>query len=61
MLPETTTYCVLLLPHREVAARGLTLNDADAWVHTYNSATGAQPYRAVIAEEQRTMLKRPAA
>jgi hypothetical protein len=61
MLKEMATYSVLLLPHREVAASGLTLAQADAWVRTYNGAMGGQPFRAVIAEEQKNRPKRSAA
>ena len=44
-------YSVLLLPRRELVARGLTLRDASAWMRTYNEALQGSPYQAVIAEE----------
>jgi hypothetical protein len=53
MLPEMTTYSVLLLPRREVAARRLSLREADAWIRTYNDVMEGKPATAVIAEEKR--------
>jgi hypothetical protein len=51
MLKECATYSVLLLPRRELAARGLSLREADAWIRTYNGVMEGKPAVAVIAEE----------
>ncbi len=49
-----TTYQVILLPRREVVARGCTLSEANAWMQAYNYAMDGGPPTAVIAEEKAT-------
>lgn len=45
------TYQVILLPQREVAARGCSLAEANAWMQAYNHVLNGGPPVAVIAEE----------
>lgn len=45
------TYQVILLPKKEVAARGCTLAEANAWMQAYNQVLDGGPPVAVIAEE----------
>ncbi len=62
--PLPALYSVLLLPRRELVARGLTLRDASAWMRTYNEVLNGGPNQAVIAEEfasQPQSASRPAA
>ena len=46
-----STYQVILLPRREVVARGCSLAEANAWMQAYNLAMDNGPPTAVIAEE----------
>jgi len=46
-----STYQVILLPRKEVVARGCTLAEANAWMQAYNYAMDGGPPTAVIAEE----------
>ena len=55
-MPQTT-YQVLLLPRREVVARGCTLTEANAWMQAYNYAMDGGPPTAVIAEESQSGKK----
>lgn len=47
------TYCVLLLPRREVAARHLSHGEALAWMRGYNEtvSNSREQREAVVAEE----------
>jgi hypothetical protein len=45
------TYRVVLLPRQEVAAVGLSLREAQAWVRAYNEIMRDPRRQAVIAEE----------
>jgi hypothetical protein len=45
------TYQVVVLPQGEVAARGCSLTEAEAWIRTYNEIMQPGPQQAVIAEE----------
>lgn len=45
------TYRVVLLPKQEVAAAGLSLREAQAWVNAYNQVMRDARRQAVIAEE----------
>lgn len=45
------TYRILILPPGRVAATGLALNEAAAWIATYNAIMEDQPLRAVVDEE----------
>lgn len=45
------TYRVVLLPKQEVAARGLSLREAQVWVSAYNGIMRDFRRQAVIAEE----------
>lgn len=45
------TYRVVLLPKQEVAARGLSLREAQVWVSAYNGIMRDLRRQAVIAEE----------
>jgi hypothetical protein len=45
------TYRVVLLPRQEVAATGLSLREAQAWVRAYNEIMRDPRRQAVIAEE----------
>lgn len=45
------TYRILILPPGRVAATGLALNEAAAWISTYNAIMEDQPLRAVVDEE----------
>lgn len=45
------TYRILILPPGRVAATGLALNEAAAWITTYNAIMEDQPLRAVVDEE----------
>jgi hypothetical protein len=45
------TYQVVVLPQGEVAARGCSLREAEAWIRTYNEIMQPGPHQAVIAEE----------
>jgi hypothetical protein len=51
MLQETATYSVVLLPGREVAARHLSLHEAEAWIRTYNGILHGKPFTATVVEE----------
>jgi len=45
------TYQVILLPKQEIAARGCTLAEANAWMQAYNQVLDGGLPVAVIAEE----------
>jgi hypothetical protein len=45
------TYRVLILPKRTVAATGLSLSEAAAWIQGYNAIFEGLPSRAVVDEE----------
>lgn len=45
------TYKVVLMPSMEVAAKGLSLREAQAWVQAYNQIMQSPQRQAVIAEE----------
>jgi hypothetical protein len=47
----TQTYRVVLLPSLEIAASGLSLREAQAWVKAYNQIMQSPVRQAVIAEE----------
>lgn len=55
MSHEPVSYSVLLLPRREVAARHLTLREAEAWIRTYNAILHGEPSAATIIEEPQEM------
>ena len=44
-------YRVVLMPSLEVAASGLSLREAQAWVQAYNQIMQSPTRQAVIAEE----------
>jgi hypothetical protein len=52
------TYRILILPPGRIAATGLALNEAAAWISTYNAIMEDQPLRAVVDEElsQRALM-----
>ena len=52
MRGNEATYRVVLLPQMELAARGLSLREAQAWVQTYNQIMQDLECQAVIAMEQ---------
>lgn len=52
MRGNEATYRVVLLPQMELAARGLSLREAQAWVQTYNQIMQDPQCQAVIAMEQ---------
>ena len=52
MRGNEATYRVVLLPQMELAARGLSLREAQAWVQTYNQIMQDLQRQAVIAMEQ---------
>ncbi len=45
------TYRILILPPGRIAATGLALGEAAAWISTYNAIMEDQPLRAVVDEE----------
>jgi hypothetical protein len=45
------TYRIVILPPGRIAATGLALNEAAAWISTYNAIMEDQPLRAVVDEE----------
>jgi hypothetical protein len=46
------TYRIVILPAGRVAATGLALNEAAAWISTYNAIMEDHPLRAVVDEER---------
>jgi hypothetical protein len=52
MSQVVSTYRVVLFPRLEVAARGLSLREAEAWVQTYNQIMQSSERQAMIAEEE---------
>lgn len=53
------TYRILILPPGRVAATGLALNEAAAWIATYNAIMEDQPLRAVVDEEAASRVTTP--
>jgi hypothetical protein len=51
MKEAVRTYRVVLLPRQKVAAVGLSLREAQAWVRAYNEIMRDPRRQAVIAEE----------
>jgi hypothetical protein len=51
MTDSARTYRILILPPGRVAATHLSLNEAAAWISTYNAIMEDQPLRAVVDEE----------
>jgi phage protein D len=49
--PDERSYRVVLLPKQIVAARSLSLREAQAWVQAYNQVLRDARRQAVIAEE----------
>jgi hypothetical protein len=46
------SYCILLLPSREIVRRACSLREAAAWLATYNAIMGGAGARPVIVEEE---------
>lgn len=51
MKATARTYRILILPPGRIAATGLALNEAAAWISSYNAIMEDQPLRAVVDEE----------
>jgi hypothetical protein len=45
------SYCIVLLPSREIVRRAYSLREAAAWLATYNAIMGGAGTRAAIVEE----------